>query len=52
MKILADKVEWFSINTDRNNQATVPVLMGSIWAWDGQKFNVKPHASPSGFVAD
>jgi RAB6A-GEF complex partner protein 1 len=40
MKVLSDKIEWFTTYTDNNKQLVSSALMGSVWAWDGKILNV------------
>lgn len=42
LKVLSDKVEWFTTYTEGNKQLISPTLVGSIWAWDGKHLNVYP----------
>jgi hypothetical protein len=41
MKILSDKIEFFMLLSNRSDELSIPLLNGSIWAWDGKQLNVR-----------
>jgi RAB6A-GEF complex partner protein 1 len=41
MRILSDKIEFFMLLSTRGDELSVPLLNGSIWAWDGKQLNVR-----------
>jgi hypothetical protein len=40
MRILSDKIESFMLLSNRGDELSIPLLNGSIWAWDGKQLNV------------
>ena len=40
MRILSDRIEFFMLLSNRGDETSIPLLNGSIWAWDGKQLNV------------
>ena len=40
MRVLSDRVESFILLSGRGDEPQIPLLNGSIWAWDGRHLNV------------
>jgi hypothetical protein len=40
MRVLSDRIESFILLSARGDEPQIPLLNGSIWAWDGHHLNV------------
>jgi hypothetical protein len=41
MRVFSDKIEFFLLLPDRGDDPQMPILKGSIWAWDGKYLKVR-----------
>jgi hypothetical protein len=46
MRVLSDKIEFVLLLEGRGEEPVIPLLKGSIWAWDGKNFKVTSFCSP------